>query len=101
MTSLPELIPDVDFLLAMEAEELAATMLPVLARSRQQAGVHLGNYCSSLFSPNIGGHRYDNRNAEANDGLVQRAPMRWIEVGLFIEVLHLGFEMLVDQQERL
>src|SRR5580704_11467659 len=26
MTSLPELIPDVDFLLAMEAEELAGTM---------------------------------------------------------------------------
>ena len=37
---------------------------------------------------------------KANDGLVQRAPMRWIEVGLFIEVLQLGFEMLVDQQER-
>jgi hypothetical protein len=49
MTSLPELIPDVDFLLAMEAEELAATMLPVLARSRQQAGVHLGNSARPCF----------------------------------------------------
>jgi hypothetical protein len=38
---------------------------------------------------------------KASDGLVQRAPMRWIEVGLFIEVLQLGFETLVDQQERL
>jgi hypothetical protein len=38
---------------------------------------------------------------KANDGLVQRAPMRWIEVGLFIEVLQFGFETLVDQQEHL
>jgi hypothetical protein len=38
---------------------------------------------------------------KASDGLVQRAPMRWIEVGLFIEVLQLGFETLVDQEERL
>jgi hypothetical protein len=28
MTSLPELIPDIDFLLAMEAEERTVTMLP-------------------------------------------------------------------------
>jgi hypothetical protein len=27
--------------------------------------------------------------------------MRWIDVGLFIEVLQLGFETLVDQEERL
>jgi transposase len=33
--------------------------------------------------------------------LVQRAPMRWSDVGLFIEVLQLGFEMFVDQEERL
>lgn len=84
MTSLPELIPDVDFLLAMEAEELAATMLPLLARSRQQAGVHLGNYCSSLFSANIGGHCYDNRN-ENQITLAVTEAWNWLEVqGLLI-----------------
>jgi hypothetical protein len=84
MTSLPELIPDVDFLLAMEAEELAGTMLPLLARSRQQAGVHLANYCSSLFSANMGGHRYDNRN-DKQIILVVTEAWNWLEVqGLLI-----------------
>jgi uncharacterized protein (TIGR02391 family) len=84
MTSLPELIPDVDFLLAMEAEELAATMLPVLARTRQQAGIHLGNYCWFLFSPNIGGHRYDDRN-ENQIILAVTEAWNWLEVhGLLI-----------------
>jgi hypothetical protein len=84
MTSLPELIPDVDFLLTMEAEELAATMLPLLAGSRQQAGVHLGNYCSSLFSANMGGHRYDNRNDNQIILAVTEA-WNWLEVqGLLI-----------------
>ena len=41
------------------------------------------------------------RKCNNHDGLVQRAPMRWIEVGLFIEVLQFGFEALVDQQKRL
>jgi hypothetical protein len=36
-----------------------------------------------------------------NNGLVQRAPMRWSDVGLFIEVLQLGFETLIEQEERL
>ena len=82
MTSLPELIPNVDFLLEMEAEELAATMLPVLAGSRQQAGVILGNYCSSLFSPNS--HGYDNRNQDQIILAVTEA-WNWLEVqGLLI-----------------
>ena len=80
MTSLPELIPDVDFLLAMDAEELAATMLPLLARSCQQAGVHLGNYCSSLFSANMGGHRNDNQII-----LAVTEAWNWLEVqGLLV-----------------
>jgi len=37
----------------------------------------------------------------ANNGLVQRASMRWSDIGLFTEVLQLGFETLVDQEERL
>ncbi|PSO25205.1 TIGR02391 family protein [Bradyrhizobium sp. MOS002] len=84
MTSLPELIPDVDFLLAMEAEELAATMLPILARGRQQSGVHLGNYSSSVFSPNMGGHLYDRRN-EHQILLAVTEAWNWLEVhGLLV-----------------
>jgi uncharacterized protein (TIGR02391 family) len=84
MTSLPELISDVDFLLAMEAEELAAAMLPILARSRQHAGVHHGNYCSSLFSANTGGHHYDNRNDNQIILAVTEA-WNWLEVqGLLV-----------------
>jgi uncharacterized protein (TIGR02391 family) len=83
MTSLPELIPDADFLLAMEAEELAAAMLPVLASTRSQAGVHFGNYSSSLFSPNVGGHLYD-RKADQITLAIGEA-WNWLEVqGLLI-----------------
>jgi Protein of unknown function (Hypoth_ymh) len=84
MTSLPELINDVDFLLTMEAEELAATMLPLLAKSRQNAGVNLGNYASSLFSANMGGHRYDDRKQNQIILAVTEA-WNWLEVqGLLI-----------------
>ncbi|OAF12038.1 hypothetical protein AXW67_20850 [Bradyrhizobium neotropicale] len=37
----------------------------------------------------------------ANNSLVQRASMRWSDVGLFIEVLQFGFETLVEQKEHL
>jgi uncharacterized protein (TIGR02391 family) len=84
MYSLPELIPDVDFLLAMEAEELAATLLPILARSRQHAGVHLGNYRDSLFRPSIGGHKYDDRHQREIELAVAEA-LNWLETqGLLI-----------------
>jgi uncharacterized protein (TIGR02391 family) len=83
-SSLPEAIPDVDFLLAMEPEELASAMLPILARTRQNAGVNLGNYSSSLFLPNVGGHRYDNRN-ESQITLAVTEAWNWLEVqGLLI-----------------
>lgn len=84
MNSLPEMITDVEFLLAMEAEELAASMLPLLSKSRQQAGVHLGNYSSSLFSANIGGHCYDTRRQDQIILAVSEA-WNWLEVqGLLI-----------------
>ncbi|MDO8399348.1 MAG: TIGR02391 family protein [Bradyrhizobium sp.] len=50
MTSLPELMPDVDFLLAMEAEELAATLLPILAKGERQAR-------SDFFAGAIGSYK--------------------------------------------
>jgi uncharacterized protein (TIGR02391 family) len=84
MTSLPELIPDVDFLLAMETEELAATLLPILARSRQHAGVHPNDYRNSLFLPNVGGYKYDDRRQREIDLAVTEA-LSWLETqGLLI-----------------
>lgn len=84
MTSLPELIPDVDYLLAMETEELAAVLLPILAAPRQAAGVHLHNYRLSLFANNVGGHRYDDRRAREIELAVTEA-WNWLEVqGLLV-----------------
>jgi uncharacterized protein (TIGR02391 family) len=84
MSSLPELIPDVDYLLAMETEELAATLLPILANQRDSSGVHPTNFISSLFSFNTGGHRYvDLRQREIE--LAVSEAWNWLEVqGLLI-----------------
>jgi uncharacterized protein (TIGR02391 family) len=84
MSSLPELIPDVDYLLAMETEELAAALLPILANQRDSSGVHPHNFINSLFSFNIGGHRYvDSRQGEIE--LAVSEAWNWLEVqGLLI-----------------
>jgi|ERR1700730_5507207 len=47
MTSLPKLIPDVDYLLSLETEELAAYLLVALAEQRQNNLVALPNFASS------------------------------------------------------
>jgi hypothetical protein len=84
MTSLPEIIPDVDFLLSMETEELAAALLPILARQRDTAGVHAHNFTSSLFSFNVGGHRYQDRRQNEIE-LAASEAWNWLEVqGLLI-----------------
>jgi uncharacterized protein (TIGR02391 family) len=105
MTSLPELIPDVDFLLAMETEELAATLLPILARARQHAGVHPNDYRNSLFLPNIGGHKYDDRRQREIDLAVTEA-LSWLETqGLLIPASgtngQYGWRVLSRKAERL
>jgi uncharacterized protein (TIGR02391 family) len=84
VNSLPELIPDVNFLLALETEELAAALLPLLARTRQHAGVHMNNFRLSLFQPNVGGHRYDHRREQEVELAVTEA-WNWLEVqGLLV-----------------
>jgi uncharacterized protein (TIGR02391 family) len=105
VNSLPELVPDVDFLLAMETEELAATLLPLLAKSRQNAGVHLQNYRQSLFQANIGGHRYENNREQEIDLAVAEA-WSWLEAqGLLIPSSGLngtnGWRVLSRKAERL
>jgi hypothetical protein len=83
MNSLPELIPDIDYLLSMEVEELAAAMLPMIKKQRQHAGIHQGNYTSSLFTPNMSGHKYTARQAEIE--LAVSEAWNWLEVqGLLI-----------------
>jgi uncharacterized protein (TIGR02391 family) len=84
MSSLPEIVPDVDYLLAMEPEELAAVLLPLLARERQQSGVHLHNFVSSLFSFNAQGHRYVDAQQNKIELALSEA-WNWLEVqGLLI-----------------
>jgi hypothetical protein len=84
VSSLPELIPDVGYLLAMETEELAAALLPILANQRDSIGVHSHNFINSLFSFNTGGHRYvDSRQGEIE--LAVSEAWNWLEVqGLLI-----------------
>jgi uncharacterized protein (TIGR02391 family) len=77
MNSLPEILPDVDFLLTLPVEELASIILPLLRKQGRQ--VHLGNYQSSLFTPNMGGHKYD-RSREGEIGQAISEAWWWLEV---------------------
>lgn len=82
MNSLPELIPDIDHLLSMEVEELAAVVLLMLKRQDRSGMVHQGNYMSSLFQPNMGGHKYDGRNSEIEIAIAEA--WNWLEVQGFL-----------------
>lgn len=54
MNSLPEIIPDENYLLSLEAEELAGFVLMMAKKQMQNAMLHQGNFSSSLFQPNQG-----------------------------------------------
>ena len=85
MNSLPEMIPDVDFLLSMEVEELAAAVLMMARKQRGQAGVHQANYTSSLFSANMSGHQYRDDPRRSEIELAVSEASNWLEVqGLLI-----------------
>jgi hypothetical protein len=84
MTSLPKLIPDVDYLLSLETEELAAFVLVALAEQRQNNLVALPNFISGLTSvhPNPASYS-DPRRDEI--GLAITEAWNWLEVqGLLI-----------------
>ena len=85
MTSLPQLIPDVDFLLQLEAEELAFSVLIALRSQRQNGNVILSNFCSSVTSYNPGhsGSYSDPRRDEIIQAITEA--WNWLEVqGLLV-----------------
>ncbi|WP_050385886.1 TIGR02391 family protein [Bradyrhizobium pachyrhizi] len=84
MNSLPETVPDIDYLLSLPTEELAALVLRFARKQAQNGLMHLGNFQSSVFVPNMGGHTY----AAARKGEIELAiseAWSWLEVqGLLI-----------------
>jgi uncharacterized protein (TIGR02391 family) len=83
MNSLPELIPDENYLLSLEAEELASFVLIMAKKQMQNAMLHQGNYSNSLFRPNSGGHKYHDRQAEIEVAIAEA--WNWLEVqGLIV-----------------
>ena len=84
MRSLPEAIPDENFLLGLETEELASYLLKFLRRRQQRNELlHLGNFQTSLFAENPGGHKYEhNRRDEIN--LAISEAWAWLEVQGFL-----------------
>lgn len=84
MATLPELIPDVDHLLSLEAEELATLLLAALTDQRQNNLVALPNFLSSLSNhhPHRGSYS-DPRKDEIATAITEA--WNWLEVqGLLI-----------------
>lgn len=83
MNSLPEALQDVDYLLDLSTEELASLVFYFARRQSRNGLLHLGNFQSSLFTSNIGGHKYSTRNSEIE--LAISEAWSWLEVqGLLV-----------------
>ena len=84
MTSLPKLIPDVDYLLSLETEELAAYLLVALAEQRQNNLVALPNFISGLLSVHPHPASYSDPRRDEIGQAINEA-WNWLEVqGLLI-----------------
>jgi uncharacterized protein (TIGR02391 family) len=84
MNSLPEAVPDIDYLLELPTEELAGLVLHFVRLQRQYGHAHLANFQSSLFGQNIAGHKYDDRRRNEIELAIAEA-WSWLEVqGLLI-----------------
>jgi hypothetical protein len=83
MNSLPETIPDEDFLLALETEELAGYVLKFGKRQSHNGLLHLNNFQNSLFVQNIGGHKYGQKR-QAEITLAVAEAWSWLEVQGFL-----------------
>ena len=84
MNSLPEMIPDEEFLLNLETEELAGYVLKFAKQQTQNRMLHLGNFQNSLFGPNIGGIKYGQKR-QAEITLAVAEAWSWLEVqGLLV-----------------
>ena len=84
MPSLPELIPDVDYLLGLEPEELASYLLVAAASQRQNGLIAMTNFISALTSTHPHPASYsDPRRDEV--ALAITEAWNWLEVqGLLI-----------------
>lgn len=84
MTSLPKLIPDVDYLLGLEPEELASYVLIAAAAQRQNGLIAMTNFISGLTSSHPHPAAYsDPRRDEV--ALAITEAWNWLEVqGLLI-----------------
>ena len=108
MNSLPEAIPDVDYLLQLETEELAALVLHFakLQRGRTNGLLHLANYQDLLFTANMGGHGYVADRREREIKLAIAEAWSWLEVqGLLVTAPgsngSAGFRVLSRRAEKM
>jgi hypothetical protein len=85
VTTLPQLVPTVDYLISLETEELAGYLLVPLAAQRQSAGVVLTNYLSTLFNPHPHPASYSDRSKQQEAELAITEAWNWLEVqGLLV-----------------
>lgn len=85
MTSLPQLLPDVDYLLSLEAEELASYLLIALSAQRHNGNVHATNFLSGLFNHHPHSGSYADRSRQDQIELAIAEAWNWLEVqGLLV-----------------
>ncbi|UGX95783.1 TIGR02391 family protein [Bradyrhizobium barranii subsp. barranii] len=85
MPSLSQQLPDIEYLLSLENEELASHLLVALRDQRQNNKVILGNYLSSLFNRPGWDYGYADRSREAEVVLAVIEAWNWLEVqGLLV-----------------
>jgi uncharacterized protein (TIGR02391 family) len=83
MTSLPALIPDVDYLLSLEPEELATYLLVALKSSADSGMVHGSNFASGLAGRNSPVGYSDPRGKQIERAITEA--WNWLEVqGLLV-----------------
>jgi uncharacterized protein (TIGR02391 family) len=103
MTTFSTVIPDVDYLLSMEAEEFASHLLQLLAALRQNKMVHLSNVNSTLFKlyPHSPGY-----NDPRTDEIRVTEAWNWLELqGLLVPAPDInganGFRMFSRRAEKM
>ncbi|WP_371420699.1 TIGR02391 family protein [Tardiphaga sp.] len=86
MPSLPEMIPDVDYLLSLEPEELASYLLVAAATQRQSGLIAMANFISGLTSTHSHPASYSDPRRD-DIALAITEAWNWLEVqGLLIPV---------------
>jgi hypothetical protein len=84
MTTLPQLIPDVDYLLSLEAEELASYLLVALSPLRNNGQVHIEGIMSNVIKLYPHSPGYDDPRTDEIRLAITEA-WNWLEVqGLLV-----------------